>query len=154
SGEGAALVPEELRFEEIPGQPGAVEVDERFAGSQAGGVNPAREHPLAGAGFTLDEHRDVAFRGGAGVALERADGAAAPAEEVLSAVASQLSRLHPPPVLLVLDRAIDDDGERGELGRLGEKLLGAFLDGRHRELYGAVAGQHDDWQLDALNLQM
>ena len=62
--------------------------------------------------------------------------------------------MHAPAVLLVLDDPFDDERERRQFDRLGEKLLGAFLHGRHGEFDRAVSGQDDHRHVDALLLDM
>ena len=59
AGERAAAVAEELAFDEVFGQRGAIERDERPAADQAVGVNQPRDDFLAGAGFPGDEDGDV-----------------------------------------------------------------------------------------------
>src|SRR5262249_24619529 len=60
--EGAALIPEQLRFEEIVGNRGAVDVDERAACSRASAMHRARDEPLARAGLTAQQNRRGTWR--------------------------------------------------------------------------------------------
>jgi hypothetical protein len=48
-----------------------------------------------------------------------------------------------PASALTLERALDEDVKRGELEGLREELVGAFLDGSHREIDAAVARQNE-----------
>ncbi len=58
-----------------------------------------------------------------------------------------------PAVAAVLEALLDHDQQRRQIDRLGQELLGARLDGPHRQLDRAVAGQHDDRHvaIEALN---
>ena len=56
AGEGAALVAEQLRLEQLLGQRRAVERDERAAGSRRRAVDEPGDHLLAGAGFARQQH--------------------------------------------------------------------------------------------------
>ena len=67
----------------------------------------------------------------------------------LGGLARQRYLPHPP----VFEGALDDHQERRQLDRLGEELLGSFLDGLHREIDGAVAGEEHDGQGGVLGLQ-
>src|SRR5687768_6584716 len=62
-GEGARLVPEQLAFEQCPGNRGAVDGNEGLLGTRALGVNSAREKLLSGAGFPHEQHCDTAACG-------------------------------------------------------------------------------------------
>jgi hypothetical protein len=62
AGEGAALVPEELGFDERLGQGGAVEGDEWTVGTRAGVVDGAGQHLLPGAGLAAEQHGRVRGR--------------------------------------------------------------------------------------------
>src|SRR5205814_10046362 len=65
AGEGAAAMAEQMAFEELARNGGAVDGDERFLRAVGEGMNGAGEDFLAGAAFTGDEDTD----GGAGDAL-------------------------------------------------------------------------------------
>ncbi len=60
AGEAAFLVTEELRFQQLLGNGGAVDADERFSAALAFAVNHAGEHFLAGAGLTEEHDRRIA----------------------------------------------------------------------------------------------
>ena len=55
-GEGAALVAEELGFDEVLGHRGAVEVHEGRTGPRARSMEHAGDQPLAAACLALEEH--------------------------------------------------------------------------------------------------
>ena len=63
AGEGPALVPEELAFEQLPRDRRAVDLDERAALPDRLLVDRAGHHVLAGAGLAHDEDGDVDLRG-------------------------------------------------------------------------------------------
>ena len=62
AGERAFLVAEQLAFEQIFGQGGAVDGDARLVRAAAGAMDGARHQFLAGPAFAEDQHRDVARR--------------------------------------------------------------------------------------------
>jgi len=55
-------VTKQQRLQHRFGQCGAVDRDERLGGAGGGGVDGARQHFLAGAGRTVDQHGDVGLR--------------------------------------------------------------------------------------------
>jgi hypothetical protein len=59
AGEGAAFVPEELAVEEVVGEGGEVDADERLVGPPGAGVQDAREPVLSAAGGTDEEDGGV-----------------------------------------------------------------------------------------------
>ena len=72
AGEGALLVAEQDRLDEIVGNGAAVDRDERLGAPFAGAVDGARDQLLADAGFALDQHRDGGGRRLLGAAAARA----------------------------------------------------------------------------------
>src|SRR5262249_45102492 len=58
-GEGAPLVAEELRFEELLGKRGTVDRDERLSGARGAVVDEPGDDLLAGAGLARDEDRGL-----------------------------------------------------------------------------------------------
>ena len=70
-GEGAALVTEQLALEQLGGEGGAVELDERRRGARAAVVQGPRQQLFAGPGFAGDQYRGVAVRHDPGSTLER-----------------------------------------------------------------------------------
>ena len=66
AGEGALLVAEQDRFDEVFRQRAAVDGDERLAAPIGAALDGARQQFLADARFALDEHGNVRFRGALG----------------------------------------------------------------------------------------
>ncbi len=62
AGERALLVAEQLGFEQVLGDRGAIDRDERRARAVRFRVHEARQHLLAGAGLAGDQHRGIARR--------------------------------------------------------------------------------------------
>ena len=63
AGEGALLVPEQDRLDEIVGDGAAIDRDERLGAPLAGAVDGARDQFLADAGVAFDQHRNGGARG-------------------------------------------------------------------------------------------
>ncbi|MNG18875.1 hypothetical protein D3C84_1029790 [compost metagenome] len=61
TGEGAGDVAEQFAFDQAFGNSGAVQRHERVITALAGLVQLTGEHFLAGTGFALDQHRQVAI---------------------------------------------------------------------------------------------
>ena len=59
AGEGAFLVAEQFRFQQVFGDGRAVDGDERLFSARRAAVHVARQHFLAGAAFAGDQHRGV-----------------------------------------------------------------------------------------------
>ena len=135
AGEGAALVPEELGLDELPGEPGAVDVDERALGAGADGVDPPREDALAGPGLPEQEHRAVGVPEPRDLVLDAVHGERSRHEGVERAAPGRAGGA-------ALDRAPDDVGEQVDVHRLGQEVVGAALDRADREVDRPVAG-HD-----------
>ena len=70
AGEGAAAVAEQLAFEQVAGDGGAVEGDERLLGAVRVVVNRAGENLLAGAALAGDQNVDLGPRNLSGVEHE------------------------------------------------------------------------------------
>ena len=135
------------------GRPAQFRSTNDFAGAAALRVNPAREHALAGAGLAFNQDGKVALRGGVGVAGQGVDGRAAAGQHV-ERRGPAAGRVDAAAVLLVLDDAIEDDGQRRQLDRLREKVLGAFLDGRDGQLDRAMAGDDNHGHVDTGALEL
>ena len=71
AGEGALLVAEQDRLDEIVGDRAAIDRDERLGAPLAGAVDGARDQFLADAGLAFDQHRDGGGRGLLGAAQHR-----------------------------------------------------------------------------------
>src|SRR2546426_858616 len=84
AGEGAALVAEQLRFEETLRDGGAVHGDQGAALARARAMNRLRQQLLARAALALDQHREVRRRP-APRCLQRADESLVRAAQLLEA---------------------------------------------------------------------
>ena len=62
AGEGALLVAEQDRLDQVLGHGAAIDRDERLGAARALAVDGARDQLLADAGFALDQHRDGGAR--------------------------------------------------------------------------------------------
>jgi hypothetical protein len=150
-GEGAALMTEQFRFEELHRQRTAIDFDERLGSAWALEVKGAGDQFLACPRLALNEH-------GRGLALDQVafglhDGADALAQPVhRRRDADQLALL----LLLTLvvvgqrafqplltDRLVDEKLELAEDDRFGNIVVRAGLHGIDRRLHPAVAGDAD-----------
>ena len=93
AGERALLVAEEFAFDQLGGNGGAVQRDERAAGAMALFMQGARHQFLAGAGFAIDA--DAGFAGGDALDLrhDAAHGFAGPHQGVLADARAQVAVL-------------------------------------------------------------
>ena len=141
AGERAALVAEQFRFEQILGDRGGVDGDERLVGARAVAVQGTRHQFLAGAGFAVDQHGGVGLR-------EAADGA----EHFLHRrrLAEDLRRglrlfgAAPVLALALLQRAADQFDRVVDVEGLGQVFERAALERGHRALQVGVGGHDDD----------
>ena len=142
SREGALLVSEQLRLQEVAREPGAVEVDEGFFRARPVLVQPAREHALPGPRLPADEDGDGRGDDPRRVRGQLADDRAL-AEEGIHGLAGLhgLAGQGDLPHAAVLQRALDDDEQGGQLHRLREELFRALLDGLDREVDAPVPGE-------------
>ena len=145
AGEGALLVAEQDRLDEVVGDGAAIDRDERLGAPLAGAVDGARDQLLADAGFALDQHRD----GGAGGLLGRAQHrlhARAAGDDVAEgerAGAAALDQLE-----FALERARRERVAQRDLQPLGADRLDHEIDGAgaHRGddiVDAAMGGLHD-----------
>ena len=149
--ERALGVAEQLGFEQLPRQTGAVQVHKRLAGARRMPVEPARHHALSRSGFPQDEHRTVGaghlrrlfaeapHRGPPPAALERIDLAA----PVAARLVGKLAAMRP----LALQHALQQDQQRRQLDRFDQEVVRALFDGAHRELDRPLSGQDDHRQV-------
>ena len=144
-GEGAALVSEQLRLEQIRGDRSRVERDEGTLGARAVLVQRPGDELLAGARLPGDEHRDARAR-------QAADGA----EHLLHRGRRAEELGHPwrparvGPRLLTCARGAAHERDRlVDVEGLRQVLEGAALVGRHRIRQIRVRGHHDDRELRA-----
>ena len=146
AGERALLVAEQLRFDQLLGNRGAVDLHEPLAAAEAVAVDRARDELLADAALAEQQHGRVGRRR----ALDRVPApAAAPGSRRPSGVATSTARLQRP-VLVAQPRLIERVADRDEHALAGERLLdeveraglGRLDGGRDR----AVARDHHDRQ--------
>ena len=148
AGEGALHVAEQLALDQLFGDRGAVDLDERPAAAAAEGVDAARDQLLAGAVLAVDQHAAVGRRGHRDLLAQLAHGVA-------------LADHHQPPIdggpqravlgleLALAQRVAHDEHGLLERQRLLDEVEGAHLDGAHGGLDVAVAGDDDDLGVDA-----
>ena len=161
AGERALLVAEQLAFEQLGRQRGAVHLDERPILARRALVNRARDQLLADAALAADQHRDVAVGHLLDHLRDRLHlGAVAPEQEravlVVAQLAAQLGDLGHEARLF--DRALDGGVERDLAETLGivglDDVVGGAqtnrLDDGRRLL---AARQHDDLQVGLGRLQ-
>ena len=145
AGEGAALVAEELAFEQVLRNGRRIDRDEGALGARTVAMQRARDELLAGARFPRDQHR----RMGMGEPPDRA-------EHFLhgGGLAQDLGRLGVDRGRFHLAAALGE-GAAHQLDRVihvkrfGEVFEGAALEGGHRALQVGVRGHDDDrrrWQ--------
>ena len=148
AGEGAAGVAEQLAGQQLLGERGAVDGDERPRAPRREPVEQPRQHPLAGAALAPQQHRHVVARGPAhhvqrGLHRRRRGRQLGLGHRVgepplqLGEAALQLA-----PAAVALDRGLDLRGRE----RLGEVVLGAAPDRLDRGLEGCVGGDEDQLQ--------
>ena len=149
AGEGALLVAEQLGLQEILGQGGAVDGDERAVLARRALVDGPRHALLAGAALAEDEH------GGRGVGHLLDQRHHAPegragadhrplAQQVVQALLQRLVLLDE---LAALERLVDQLQELLAAEGLGEEVVGAVLHGLDGFLHRAERGQEDDVQV-------
>ncbi len=142
AGEGAALVAEELRLEQVLGDRRGVERDERARGARAVPVQGARHQLLAGAGFAGDQHRHRGTRQAADGAKHLLHGRRAP-EELRDARGPRLA-------VAAAERAARRTAHQRhrlvDVEGLGQVLERPALVGRHRAAEVRVRGHHDHRQ--------
>ena len=148
AGEGALLVPEELGFEQLLGQRGAVHRDEGVRHSRAIGVDGARDQLLARAG--LSDHQDIGL-GARGLAHQLEDSAhgRAPADDVVEP--EGLGELLLETAVLALQAPVAEGPIHGHAQLVHREVLrqiveGPFLDRGHRRLDGGESRDHDHGQ--------
>ena len=139
------LVPEQLGFQEVAGEPATIQVQKRLGRTPSVVVHPPRQYSLASAGFTLNEHGTVSGSD-PGRQFSQFEDRGAVAEEGIHSPArvTHLLRRLFLLVALVLHASLDEQDKGGEICRLGKKVFGAQFDRVHRQVNGAVAGKNDD----------
>ena len=153
--EGAALVAEQGRFDEIVGNGAAIDRDERLRPPRAGTVNRPRDQLLADPGFALEQDRDVGRRRFLGGAQRRLHVRAA-RDHVLERQRAGAGALEP--LELGLERIGGERVAQRNLQALGTRRLdheigGAGAHRRDHVVDAAVRGLHDDRNAEARLLE-
>ena len=144
TGEGAALVAEELGLHQVLGNGGAVDFNERLGAATAAFVERGRDEFLAGAALAGDEDRGGGVRDLVDdfievLHLRRLTDEGRPRASI---------RLDPfLRALPGLEGLRDHGGELGLVEGLGDVVERADFDGLHRGVHGAVGGDDDDRDL-------
>ncbi len=152
SGEGAFFVAEELAFDELGGDGGAVDLDERAGREGAELVEVRGEQFFAGAGFADEQHAGVGA-GRHGGLFHRAQEGGAGADH-LGSGADDLAQFF---VLLpqrgLRERVFEGHQHAVAAERLFEEVESAGAGGFDGVGDGGVAGDHDDRRFHFLLLQ-
>ena len=136
AGEGALLVTEQLGFEEILGDRGAVDRDEGLVLAQLTSVHVAGHHLLAGAALAGDEHRGVR------------------AGDLLGELDDALHRgVAPHEGALIVGHRLEHGGDELRIGRQRDVFVGAGLDGGHGGARVGAGAAGDDRRADALGFE-
>ncbi len=136
AGEGALVVAEELRLDQVFRDGAAVHRDEGgLAIGIAGTMQRSRHLFLAGAGFARDQHRAAAGREARQQGFDLAHGGGN--AQLRIAVRGRL---------LALAQAADLGDQFADIEGLGDVVVGAQLEQAHRLVDGAVAGNEDEWR--------
>ena len=144
-GERAALVTEELRFEQCFAQRCAVQSDEWLVLSFRVLVNRRRDELLAGPGFAVDEYRRAAPSNLCDVLHQALHGGVLPQDvpEVESIVHALTELRRFPGEPRSGERTVDDRDDRVELQGLGQVGFGAELDRLDGGVDGCERRHHD-----------
>ncbi len=156
AGEGAFLVAEQDRLDQVLRDGAAIDGDERAAGALGRALDGARDQLLAGAALAFDQDRDVGLRGARAqpedlAHLGRGGDEVFEGEAVLGLLlellyfAGQRADLE-----LVADRDRDALGRGG----LDQEVVGAGAHGFHGGIDAALGGQHDDGKLGVRGTQL
>ena len=150
-GERAAHVTEQLGLEQGLGDRRAVDADEGFARARAGAMNGARDHFLAGAALTGDEHRRVVLGDPRDERQCPPHGRTLGDETALGGSRGQLRSEagHFLPQSLPLLRLAQGEHDLVRAERLGEIVVRAFLHRGNRGVFAAVGAHHDDERIAA-----
>src|SRR5205823_10928010 len=127
---------------------GAVQVYERFLRAWSLPVEPRREHALSRTGRPTDENGAARRQHDARLPGQLSDGRARSQEWIGRAPPARgAQRRFPAARAPPFQRALQYDQKGGQLDRLGEELLRAFLDGADRQIDRSVRRQHDDGEV-------
>ena len=152
SGEGAFLVAEELRLDQLGGNRGAIHCHERAGCARAFVMQGARHQLFARAGLAVDA--DARFAGGDAVDLSDhpPHGFAGPDHFMLADAAAEVAvfRLE----ALEFDGVLHGEQKLFGRERLLQKIESAEAGGLHRHLDVRLAGHHDYRGSDTVGLQI
>jgi hypothetical protein len=138
-------VAEELRFEQILGDRGAVHLHERILALRAVEVDRARDHLLARAGLAGDEHGALRLGHHFGVWMTSWIRRLRPTMPYwLNSSSRSFSRYRAACEALVIERAVDDDEQLVDLEGLLQVVERAQLHRLDRALDGGVRGHQQD----------
>ena len=148
AGERALHVAEQLALDQLLGNRGAVDLDERPGAPTAQRVDAARDELLAGAVLAVDQHAAVGRRRHRDLLAQlRHHVALADHRQPAIDVRAQRAVLRLEPAL---PHGVADDQDRLlERERLLDEVEGAHLDRAHGRLDVAVPGDHDHRRVDA-----
>ncbi len=148
AGERSLDVPEQLALDQLLGDRGAVDFDERSGSTAAHRVDAARDELLAGAVLAVDQHPAVGRRGHRHLLAQlRHHVALAHHRQPAIDVGAQRAVLGLEPPLT--DGVADDEHGLLERERLFDEIERAQLDRAHRRLDVAVARNHHHGRVDA-----
>src|SRR6185436_6775188 len=142
--EGAALVAEELRLEQVLGQGRAVDLDESLAGPVRLAVDEAGDDLLAHAGLPEDQDGGIGVGDLAADLLDAEDPRAGGDEAVLLAVEAAPQDGDLLTELLFLDGVLERELQLLVLEALREVIGSPAPDGVHHRADLGGGGQHDD----------
>ncbi|MGB8958488.1 MAG: hypothetical protein WCC00_05705 [Candidatus Aminicenantales bacterium] len=142
-GEGPLLVAEELRFDELLRDGGAVDLDEGLAGPQAVGVDRPGDELLAGAALAVDEHGGVG-RGDLEDLLPQVLDEGMVADDLVVLLGLLLEVLALAAEARLLEGVADADKDALAMERLLQKIEGSELGRLDGRLDGPLPRDHDD----------
>ena len=149
AGERAALVAEELALEQLVGDRGAVEGDERPAAIGMV-MDRAGDELLAGAGLALDQDRGVGRRHATDHLVDLLHGGGAADDELLALLELAPQALEVVRQTTELERAVDQHGDLIQVEGLRQVVVRAALGGLDRVGHRVLRGHDDDQRVDLL----
>ena len=151
AGEGALLVAEQNRLDQVLRHGAAIDRDEGLGAARADAVDGARDQFLADAGFAFDQHRDGGGRRLLGGAQHRLHGGRAGDHvgDGQRAVAAALEPLQFAGQRLAGERVAQRDLQPLGACRLDHEIGGAGAHRRHHIVDAAMGGLHDDGNVEA-----
>ncbi len=143
AGERTLLVAEELGFDELLGDGGAVDLDEGLAGPQAVGVDGPGDELLAGAALAVDQDRGVG-RGDLEDLLPEVLDQGVMADDLVVFLGLLLEVLALAAEVRLLEGVADADQDPLAVERLFQEIEGPELGGLDRGLDRPLPRDHDD----------